>query len=183
MKVLGLSGSPRLGANTDTVVKTILQGAENAGAQTEFLNITQSGINGCKACMYCRSNEGCAQKDGMQDIYKKIAGADAVVIGSPVYMFQMTSQNKAVMDRLLPFMRPGFSSQNSKPTGLVFTQGNDNLESFKPYFQHSANAYSMLGFPVKDTIVVEDNAENGVPALDKATITKLLKSGETIGKC
>ena len=84
MKVLGLVGSPRKSGNTEVMVKAALNGAKSSGAETNMINIAELSIGGCKACMYCRTHDGCAVKDDMQKIYKEIESADAVVIGFPV---------------------------------------------------------------------------------------------------
>ncbi len=94
MKVLGLVGSPRKNGNTEVMVKAALKGAKDSGAETSIINIPQLNISGCKACMYCRTHDGCAVKDDMQKIYKEIETSDAVVIGFPVYMLSMNAQNK-----------------------------------------------------------------------------------------
>lgn len=165
MKILGISGSPRVGGNTDAMVKMVLEGARSAGSETTFLQLKRLEFKGCQACMYCRENDTCALNDDMTKIYSEIESADALVIGSPVYMFQMTAKAKAFMDRLFPYHNSDHSSKVSKPTVLVFSQDTPNAEAFKPYFEHTAKAYSFLGFPVLDTIVA-------AAAVTKAEVTR-----------
>ena len=153
MKILGLSGSPRKDGNTDAMVVMTLEGARQAGAETSFFNLSQLNIMGCQGCLYCRTKPGCAIKDDMSKLYKEIEDADAVVIGSPVYMFQMTSQTKAFMDRLFPFLNPDFSSKINKAALLLFAQGNPDKDVFKAYFAHISNAYKLLGLHVKNVLV------------------------------
>ena len=38
MKVLGISGSPRIGGNTDVLLDKALEGARSKGAETEKIN-------------------------------------------------------------------------------------------------------------------------------------------------
>ena len=180
MKVLGLSGSPRKGGNSDVMVNFVLDGAKLAGAETKFINLNQLSIKGCQACMFCRTHEGCAIKDDMTELYNEINLADAIVIGSPVYMFQMTAQTKLFMDRLYPFLKPDYTSKVNKPTVLLFAQGNGNTEAFKPYFDHCSNAYALLGFPVKEIVVEGGSYGKGDVANREGLQLKLQTIGQTL---
>jgi multimeric flavodoxin WrbA len=63
----------------------------------------------CKACQHCKENEGkCATQDDMQIAYKQIQEADAFILGSPVYMWQMSAQTKLFTDRLYANFMTGF---------------------------------------------------------------------------
>jgi multimeric flavodoxin WrbA len=48
----------------------------------------------------------------MQELYGEIQNADVVVLGSPVYMWQMTAQTKLFVDRLTAFLTPDDISIN-----------------------------------------------------------------------
>ena len=109
--VLGFSGSPRLDANTDTLVHAVLAGAASAGAETRFFRVQDMNMRPCCACMWCRENRGCAMKDEFSPLWPELFAADAVVIGSPVYMWQMTAQTKTLVDRLYPSLNPDFSTR------------------------------------------------------------------------
>ncbi|BDZ70449.1 flavodoxin family protein [Methanobacterium petrolearium] len=101
MKVVGFTGSPRKNSNTEILVKEALKGAGAAGADTAIFNLNQMSIKPCQACMHCKSHEGeCDIRDDMQIIYNEIQDADAFILGSPVYMWQMTAQAKLFTDRL-----------------------------------------------------------------------------------
>ncbi len=99
MKVLGISGSPRKGGNTDILVKEALKSAEENGADTEFVGLAGKEIKGCIACSDCGKKAKCVIDDDMQEIYPKMVAADAIVLGSPVYFGTVTAQTKALIDR------------------------------------------------------------------------------------
>ena len=42
-------------------------------------------IKPCVDCRFCWKNDGCAQKDGMQEVYADIQDCDNILIASPVY--------------------------------------------------------------------------------------------------
>ncbi len=126
MKILGFIGSPRKGENTDVLVNHILDKAKECGAETKLYNICDMKIGGCVACLACKSNPGtCSIEDDMLPLYDEIVGADAVVIGSPVYVGWITAQAKAFVDRLYAFLGPDYKPYIETPKRclLVMPQG------------------------------------------------------------
>lgn len=180
MKVTGFNGSPRKNGNTSKLVKEILKGAEEAGAKTKAIEIGNLDIKGCKACYHCRKEGICKINDDMQNLYQFILSEDPIIIGSPVYMFQMTGQTKTFIDRFLPVFRPGFDSRipANKKLVLVFTQGADDSKAFMDYFKHTANMLGFLGFKVVD-ILVATNTSGKDDILEQE---KTLKKAREIGK-
>ena len=161
MRVIGFSGSPRKDANTDRLVAHVLAGARTAGAETGFFRIADLNIKGCISCYYCKSHDTCSIKDDMQGLYKEIHAADAVVIGSPVYMGQMSGQTKTFIDRLLPLLNADFTTRLKKHPALVFvfTQGQPDTGMFKPYMENTHQMLGFLGFNPKEIIVAGGTRE------------------------
>jgi len=101
MKIIGLNGSPRPAqSRTGQLVRQALKGAGEAGVETEYFEITGSRVLPCIACDRCHKTGFCVQKDDFQAIYDKILTADALVVGSPVHINQVTAQLKNWIDRL-----------------------------------------------------------------------------------
>jgi multimeric flavodoxin WrbA len=99
MKIIGISGSPRVGGNTEVLVREALEGAKQKGAEIELVALSGLKIEGCRACTECGKNGKCIIEDDMQAIYPKLMAADGMIIGTPIYFGQMTSQTKAFIDR------------------------------------------------------------------------------------
>lgn len=99
MKILGIVCSPRLGGNTEIMVKKVLASAQEEGAETELVTIAKKTILPCDACESCRKTDKCHLDDDMQDIYKKLLEADGIIFGSPVFYWTVTAQAKALIDR------------------------------------------------------------------------------------
>ena len=99
MKVLGISGSPRLGGNTDILLQEVLKGAESQGVETETIFICDRQIAPCEHCDSCLVLGDCKIPDDMHDIYRQMNEADAIVIASPVHFLGLTAQLKAAVDR------------------------------------------------------------------------------------
>lgn len=103
MKVLGISGSPRPGGNTDILVKLALEGLAQEGLDTEFLSLADRPIKPCMACRGCVKADGlrCVQEDpAFEGIVERFVAADGVLLGSPVYFGSATPQIMALVDRV-----------------------------------------------------------------------------------
>jgi multimeric flavodoxin WrbA len=100
-QVLVILGSPRRKGNSSTIAARISRGAKSAGAQVETVFLQGLNISPCRGCDTCQKldSKGCAIKDDMQEIFPKLIKADAWVIASPVYWFNMSAQTKIFMDR------------------------------------------------------------------------------------
>ncbi|KKH46513.1 flavodoxin [Methanosarcina sp. 1.H.A.2.2] len=178
MKVLGLVGSPKVDGNTSRLVNAVLEGAAEKGAETVVYNLASLDIKGCDACCRCQEHGCCVIDDDMQKLYREIQAADVLVLGSPVYMWQMTAQTKLLIDRMTAFLRPDFSSRfDNKKLILVFTQGIQDRDAFKPYFEYTAGLLYYLGFDVLDTIVAA-----GTDKLKVEFRPRLLEKAKALGK-
>ena len=99
-KVLILSGSPRIGGNSDLLCDEFMRGALEAGCQAEKIRVAEKKIGYCRACYYCEHSGGeCVQKDDMAEILQKMVEADIIVLASPVYFYSLSAQLKTVIDR------------------------------------------------------------------------------------
>lgn len=121
MNVLGISGSPREGGNTDIMVREALEGARLSGAEVEFVGLAGKKISGCEACAECGKGGRCVIDDDMQPIYPKLVAADVVIIGSPVYFGMVTAQTKALLDRTYYLSKTGRKLEGK--VGGVITVG------------------------------------------------------------
>ena len=100
-QVLVILGSPRKKGNSSTLAARISRGSKSAGAEVETVFLHSLKISPCRGCDTCKKpdSKGCAIKDDMQEIYRKLTKAEAWVIASPVYWFTMSAQTKIFMDR------------------------------------------------------------------------------------
>jgi multimeric flavodoxin WrbA len=178
IKVLGLMGSPNIKGNTAKLVNAILDGAAENGSNKVVYNLASLEIKGCDACRRCQVSGCCFIEDDMQEIYEEIRTADVVVLGSPVYMWQMTAQTKLFVDRLTAFLRPNFSSRlDNKKLILVFSQGSSDRDAFKPYFEYTAGLLYYIGFDVLDMIIAA-----GTDRLEVSFRPNLLEQAKDLGK-
>jgi len=103
MKIILINGSPRSDGNTFHLLTMVKERVEMSGIETELIQLGGKQVHGCTACMKCR-NEGkgrCHIKnDRINEIIQKVREADGLVIGSPVYFADVTSEVKALIDVL-----------------------------------------------------------------------------------
>lgn len=184
MKVLGFVGSPREGGNTEILVEEMLKGAGDVGAETKSFKLDKMAIAPCKACMHCKSNDGeCATDDDMQEIYKELKEADAFVLGSPIYMWQMTAQAKLFTDRLYALFMTGFEEKyGKKDMALVFTQGNPDENTFAGYYNSTKDMFGFLGYNVVDMLSSQDNNTPGAVNDKKDVLEKARAIGKKLVK-
>ena len=113
MKVIAFNGSPRKEGNTYQSIQVVIGELQKEGIETEVIQLGGKRIHGCTACYKCFKNKDkeCSIKnDEVNEYIKKMIEADGIIIGSPVYFSNVTSEVKAFIDR----------------TGLV-ARANDNL--------------------------------------------------------
>ncbi len=102
LNVVAFNGSARKGGNTAILLRYVLQELEQHGIQTELVELSGETIHGCLACRKCstRKDRRCSQTDDMGNVcIEKMAGADAILLGSPTYVADVTPTIKALIDR------------------------------------------------------------------------------------
>jgi multimeric flavodoxin WrbA len=106
MKVIAFNGSPRKTWNTATLLNKALEGAASQGAETELIHLYDLNYKGCISCFACKTKGGksygkCPIQDDLAPVFKKVEEADAIILGSPIYLGRVTGEMAAFMDRLL----------------------------------------------------------------------------------
>lgn len=102
VKVLAINGSPRPEGNTGFLIRTMLDELEEEGIETETVQIGGKKIRGCTACGKCfetRDLRCIFDDDSVNGCIAKMAEADGIILGSPVYFTDITSEMKALIDR------------------------------------------------------------------------------------
>ena len=159
MKIVSLVGSPR-GAkgNTARLLKVVLSGAENEGAQTETIFLPGNTVLPCKACDTCHKKRKCAQKDEFESIKHRILRADGLVLASPNYIFNVSAQMKAFMDRCCGVIH--CMAFEGRYGASVVTSGGGDEEAVVQYINHfmmttgirpAGSVWATMGAIVGDT--------------------------------
>ena len=99
MDILGISGTPRKGGNSEILLEASLEPFYNKSCNVSKIFLSENTINPCVGCDFCVKNGFCNIKDDMEKIYTAYKNCDAVIISSPSYYRNVPSQLKALFDR------------------------------------------------------------------------------------
>jgi multimeric flavodoxin WrbA len=102
MQVVAFNGSARKGGNTATLIGHVFDELQQEGIQTHLIELSGKSIHGCIACMKCwQQKDGrCAvDNDFLNPCIEKMRGADGIILGSPTYFTDVSTEMKALVDR------------------------------------------------------------------------------------
>lgn len=110
MKVIAVNGSARKNGNTALLIHAVFSELEAAGIETETVELAGKIVAPCKACWACGGKENCVHKnDCFTEIFEKMKEADGILLASPVYSANISSNMQAVLERaaVVCDMNPG----------------------------------------------------------------------------
>lgn len=102
MKVVAFNGSPRVNGNTKQSLEIVLNELKKEGIETEIVQLGGRKVFGCLACGKCgetKDNRCIRKDDEMNTFIEKIEAADGIIIGSPTYFSNVSTEVKALIDR------------------------------------------------------------------------------------
>jgi multimeric flavodoxin WrbA len=101
MKILAIHGSPRtIRSTTRRLAGLVLEGAAEGGAETEMIDLADYRVTPCNACEACSFTGTCVFGDDVPALVTRMREADAIILGSPVYIDNISGQMKVFFDRL-----------------------------------------------------------------------------------
>ncbi len=103
MKVVAVNGSARRDSNTARLIETAFGPLRDAGIECELINLAGKDIRGCTACGKCREKADgqChGRRDFGNEVIDRLRDADGILLGSPTYFADVTTEMKAVIDRV-----------------------------------------------------------------------------------
>ena len=184
MKTIIINASPRKIWCSAQILKSALKGAQEAGAETEYVDLYDLAYSGCRSCLACKRRGienpcKCYWKDGLSPILERVCEADRLIAASPVYFGEPTAGFRAFLERLA---FPALSYDNyltSQYTGsldiAVFLTMNVNREFYdRNYAEKMADYFMPFRFlngkldlyPVCDTLQVNDYSKYDMRVFD-----------------
>lgn len=153
MKVVSLLGSPRSNGNSATIAKQLLKTASESGSETQSFELNRLNYRGCQACYACKKgSEDCVLNDDLTEVLSAVATADLVVLATPVYYGEISSQLKGFIDRTYSYLVPDYLT-NLQPSRLspkklifVLTQGHPDEALFADIFPRYETFLKWMGF-------------------------------------
>jgi multimeric flavodoxin WrbA len=116
MKVVAFNGSARKQGNTALLIEKVFIELRAAGIETELVELAGTHPWGCSACYQCFRNRDrrCAMdNDPLNDWLAKMVEADGIILASPTYFADVSSEMKALIDR---------AGMTSKANGELLTR-------------------------------------------------------------
>jgi hypothetical protein len=99
VKVVAFVGTANRDGLVSRMCSRLLEGAADAGASTELVNLYDHELENCIGCWSCYREGTCFHDDDFEALFTKLRDADAVVLGSPVYVGSMSGLMKTFFDR------------------------------------------------------------------------------------
>ena len=119
-KVRLINGSPRTDGNTFCCLQEIEATLQKHGIETEIVQIGRKPVRMCINCGGCHQpgSKGCVFDDDLCSVItEKMATADALIVGTPVYYGQPNGGILSLMQRL--FFSAGHLVQNKPAAALA----------------------------------------------------------------
>ncbi|WP_010259255.1 flavodoxin family protein [Treponema primitia] len=169
MKTIAINGSPRKGWNTHILVEEALKGAASKGSETELVNLYDLNFKGCISCFACKQRGGkslgrCAAGDDLKPVLDRIHTCDALIIGSPIYISEVTAAVRALFERLT-FQYITYSKDRKTfftrrvPTALIYTMNvsESAIESmgYAEKFKFYEDRFNQIIGPAKTLVSTE----------------------------
>jgi len=102
MKVIAFNGSARKNGNTAILIREVFSELQEEDISTEMIQLAGKTIHGCIACGKCFDNQNrrCAiDNDVANECIEKMLESDGIILGSPTYFTDVTTEMKALIDR------------------------------------------------------------------------------------
>jgi multimeric flavodoxin WrbA len=161
MKIVGILGSPRgLNGNTGLLLKEVLRGAERAGAAATVLSLSDYRVEACRACDACHKTGHCAIADDFSKFHGTMLHADGIVLASPNYIYNVSAQLKAMMDRCCGSIH--CLAMSGKYAAAVVTSGSPAFEEVLTCmhrFLRAIGCYSVGGVGVQAARLADEGAK------------------------
>jgi multimeric flavodoxin WrbA len=168
MNIIGINGSPRKGWNTHLLVAEALKGAASQGAETELIHLYDLRFRGCVSCFACKQKENpghCAFADELLPVLGRIHRSDGIILGSPIYVGDVTSSMRALLERLtfqyVSYRKGGESFFDRKiPVLLLYTMNYSESDMVRHGYDAKCAFYEqrytrILGGPVHTLVSTE----------------------------
>ncbi|MDM8525260.1 flavodoxin family protein [Desulfococcaceae bacterium HSG8] len=192
-KIVCLFGSPRPKGNSAAIAKRFCETAEKLGADITTFSLNKLTYRGCQACMTCKTKlEKCVLKDDLAEVLDAVRNADILVMATPTYYGEISSQMKGFVDRTFSYLVPDYTT-NPKPSRLspgkklvfIQTQAQPEESSYADVFPRYESFLKWYGFNDNHLIRAcgvsdkgEAEAREDVMKRAEDTAEKIMKSGE-----
>lgn len=185
MKIIGINTSPRQNSNSRIALEKALETVESKGASVKKFDLNKLNIKTCQACDYCVEHDGqCSLEDDMQQIYEEIGEAYGIILATPIYMGNVSSNAKIFIDRLYAIMN-SLDTYNvpGKKFSVIASQAAVDppmYEYIKHNLETTVDIFRGIGFEVEDVELLIGNAKEGSINAKEDQLNKAIMVGNKI---
>lgn len=157
MKALTIVASPRRGGNTDTVLRCMEEVIVSRGCRVNKIYLNEINMRGCQGCMSCKKvTDRCVLEDGMTPVYDLIQESDTVLMGTPVYLWDVSGQFKLFVDRCFAFWEKTYLGRirEGKTAVLVTVLGQENYKMGSDISDKYVSLFKSFGFARVESLVL-----------------------------
>lgn len=167
-KVVAINGSSRKNSNTATLLNKALEGAASIGAENELIHLIDLSYKGCVSCFACHRKGtmfkgACALKDELTPILEKAMNSDVLLLGSPIYLGDVTSMMRGFLERFVfmnhTYDHPSLSTFSGSISGaFIYTMGVPDAMAEQAYgrvFETNTNLLKRFNGKVEQLIVTD----------------------------
>jgi len=188
MKTVCVLGSPRPNGNSHAIAKHFCDSLENRGADVQMFALNTLTYRGCQACMACKTKlDRCVLDDDLTRVLDAVREADLLVMATPVYFGDITSQLKGFVDRMYSFFTPDYRTNPvksrlapGKKLVLIQVQGRPDESKFADIFPRYGEFWDWYGINERYQIRSWGVRELGEIAKDKEVFKKAEDIAERI---
>lgn len=152
-KIVCLFGSPRSKGNSAIIARRFNETAENLGAVVKSFYLNKLHYQGCQGCMACKTkSDKCVLEDDLIEVLDAVRDADVLLIATPTYYGDVSSQVKAFIDRTFSYFVPDYTTnpnpsrlQSGKKMVFIQTQGDSDEKHFNDVFPRYAFFFNLYG--------------------------------------
>ncbi len=154
MRIVSLLGSPRTEGNSTRMSRWLTGAAAELGAEINEYSLNDLQYRGCQACWLCKGKEErCVLQDDLSPVLDEVVACDGLVLSTPVFYGDVSSQLKAFIDRTFSYLPPKYYRGNASfrlPPGkklvMVIAQGAVDQERFADFYPRDSSFFQWMGF-------------------------------------
>ncbi len=180
MKILAINGSPRTTRSTTRrLAQFVLEGAADAGAETEMIDLCDLRVTPCTACEACSLNGTCVNDDDVPLLVDRMKEADGIIFASPVYIDNVSGQMKVFFDRLADAIHYQLlAGKFGCSVATTHTSGGDEVVVYQNHVLNYLGVIAVggLGVATGGDMEAVDGADASARALGKK-LTEAIRNG------
>jgi len=188
LRVLGITGSPRRGGNTDMLLNEVMRGAASRGAEVKTIILSQLDIAPCQHCDSCLETGRCKVEDDMQMVYDELEQADRIILASPLHFMGVTAQTKAMIDRCQSLWarkyvlkQPPLGDEPGRKKGLFISVGGRKVANlFEPALATVKSLFTVLDITYAGELLFPGIDEKGAIAKHPDALRQAFLAGQRL---